>query len=285
MLITDHKAPPNSKLQQPLQMKTPFLSLVITTILILNVNASTVAHYHLDNDYLDSGGNDLHGTGTSNLSFTTANAPSADAGTHALNARNDYDFASVAHDALFTPNTFTLEAMVRVPVNYTNQSPTIGFTSQYVAHKQRSTGSGNGLSSYGLSIDQQSGVVHGVGSFTTGNAGISSTTTINDNEWHHIALTFNGSSLILYVDHVAANQIDNISGTVRHGVAPFLIGAGNFNTPTGSGSFRRNFQGDIDEVRVSDVALNSSDFLTVPEPSSSLLFGIAITSLLLRRRH
>ncbi|MGB0993118.1 MAG: LamG domain-containing protein, partial [Akkermansiaceae bacterium] len=256
-------------------MKTPSLFLALTTCVLLNANASTVAHYHLDGNYLDSGGDNLHGSGTSNLSFTTSTAPSSDAGTHALNARNDYDFAAVTHNDSFNLNTFTLEAMVRVPVAYTNQSPTIGFTSQYVAHKLRSTSTGSFLSSYGMSINQLSGVVNGTAAFTTGGVGLSSTTAINDNEWHHIALTFDGSSLRLYVDHVIANQVNNITGTVRTGVAPFLIGAGNFGTPAGNGAFRRNFQGDIDEVRLSDVALNSSDFLTVPEPSSSLLLGLA----------
>ena len=265
-------------------MNIPSLLVSLSVVQFLSLNASTVAHYHLDNDYLDSSGNNFHGTGVGGLAFTTSTAPSADAGSHALNARVDVDFVTVPHNASFSLNTFTLEAMVRVPENYTNTSTNIGVTSQYVAHKQRSTGTGNSLSSYGISIDQSSGVARSTAALNTGGVSLAGSNPINDNEWHHLALTFNGSSLTLFLDGVIEAQTNQLTGTILQGNAPFLIGAGNFGTINGSGTFRRNFQGDIDEVRLTDAVLSADQFLSIPEPTSAALILLSSLSLLKRRR-
>lgn len=248
------------------------------------VQAATVARYSFENDYQDSSGNDHHGAATGGLSFSSDTAASAEAGLASLNARTDFDFMTVGHDTAFELNELTIEALVRAPVTFTNSRPLGGINSQYVAHKLRSTGSGSFLSSYGFSVDQTNGLVRATLALSSGGIALLSTTAINDEEWHHIALTFNGTEARLYIDGAVEDQESSLTGSVLHGSAPFLVGAGNFATPAGTGTFRRNFQGDIDEVRVSDVALTSTQFIAVPEPSSSLMMCLGAFLLLKRRQ-
>ena len=56
-----------------------------------------------------------------------------------------------------------------------------------------------------------------------------------------------------------------------YGDQPLYIGAGNFNGPTGS--FRRNFDGQIDEVRISSAALTTSQMLSNLAPTAITLNG------------
>lgn len=78
---------------------------------------------------------------------------------------------------------------------------------------------------------------------------IQSTAIIPVNEWHHIAVIYDGTEANIYIDGVvegaATASLDPpVSNTER-----FLISAANFTSPT------RFFQGNIDEVRVWSVAL------------------------------
>lgn len=79
-----------------------------------------------------------------------------------------------------------------------------------------------------------------------GGAGLSGNTPVNDGQWHHVAATFKSGLVQLYVDGVLDTS-GNISG-VNTSTGNFMIG-------------RRvdgvnHFEGDIDELRVWDVALN-----------------------------
>ena len=104
----------------------------------------------------------------------------------------------------------------------------------------------------------------------------------NDGLWHHLAMTYDGSQLKLYIDGVltetgsATGSIDSEVGT--------LIGQHNFLSPTNSDTFG----GLIDETLVYNRALSATEISTlaqiptqnIPEPASFfiLLLGLAIIS-------
>ncbi|MBK1828698.1 LamG domain-containing protein [Haloferula rosea] len=255
-----------------------------------SLHGGTVAHYRFENDYTDSSGNGLDGAGNGALAFDSNVAASDDAGSSALNATADFDYVSVSHNAAFELQTFTLEAFVRVPTQYTNTVGTVGPNSQYIAHKLRSTSSGSFLSSYGISVDQSSsagsnlqpGAVRATIALSTGGISLTSNAAINDNAWHHVALTFSGTVATLYVDGRVEDVIGGLGGSVLHGDAPFLVGSGNFAGSTSV--FRRNLDGWVDEVRLTNTTLSPSEFLVVPEPSTALLGCLGLAGLLLRRR-
>ncbi|NRA91453.1 MAG: T9SS type A sorting domain-containing protein, partial [Psychroserpens sp.] len=74
-----------------------------------------------------------------------------------------------------------------------------------------------------------------------------STTTIPDDEWHQVAATYDGTNLKIYIDGVEDINEDKTAPVDTD--ESFYIAAAGKGTPT------QHFRGNIDEVRVWDVAL------------------------------
>lgn len=104
--------------------------------------------------------------------------------------------------------------------------------------------------------------------------GIESISNIFDGQWHHLAGTYDGSTVELFVDGVSQDTIS--------------VGAfSNNNRDIRIGSARNNgrfFNGQIDELRVSNSVLSPSQFLSVPEPTSAVVLMFGVIGLLGRRR-
>jgi hypothetical protein len=118
----------------------------------------------------------------------------------------------------------------------------------------------------------------GLGSGSPGfNQSFTTTAAVANGLWHHVAMTYNGTTRVmdLFVDYV-----DVGGGTVANALV-YDDSAMRFG---GSGGGRA-FDGNIDEVRLSDSVLAPNEFLrAVPEPSSVALGAIAAMTLLGRRR-
>jgi hypothetical protein len=107
------------------------------------------------------------------------------------------------------------------------------------------------------------------------NQGVTSSFVLNDGQWHHIAMTYDGSTrdFVIYADYDEVG-----SGTTTFDLVydndVFEIGhvAG------------RGFDGWVDEVRLSDTVLMPSQFLAVPEPASLMMLVPAMLMIRRRRR-
>jgi len=104
--------------------------------------------------------------------------------------------------------------------------------------------------------------------------GTGSTTNFFDGNWHHIAGTYDGSTIELFVDGIS--QGTEMAGTYVSNTRDIRIGSARNNG--------RFFNGQIDEVRISDSVLSPSQFLSVPEPSSASIVAFATIGLFSRRR-
>ena len=82
---------------------------------------------------------------------------------------------------------------------------------------------------------------------------------VEDGEWHHLALTYShaGRAVKLYVDHVLRASGNSFSNLVYDSNSLFI----------GQGAGGRAFDGWIDEVRISDEVLSPERFLTASAPS------------------
>jgi hypothetical protein len=91
---------------------------------------------------------------------------------------------------------------------------------------------------------------------------------VTDGRWHHWAFTFQPnasdstkSDIAFYLDHVRLGSIQTLPGRVAYDdTLRFAIGEG--------GS---SFTGLIDEVRISDCVLASSEFLRAEKPGLTIL--------------
>jgi len=74
---------------------------------------------------------------------------------------------------------------------------------------------------------------------------------------HHLAVTFDGATISLYIDGVPKGSTSWNLGTVYYGANDVLIGADNF-----SFGYLRRFDGHIDDVRIWDRALTQTEITT-----------------------
>jgi hypothetical protein len=86
-----------------------------------------------------------------------------------------------------------------------------------------------------------------------------STTRLDDNNWHHVAVTYDGAFARIYIDGVLENS-RGASGTITNTSHPVVIGAMRETGPAG-----RYLNGDIDEVRIWNKALSASDILALKD--------------------
>ena len=93
--------------------------------------------------------------------------------------------------------------------------------------------------------------------------GVSTTTSVLDDEWHHIAGVFNGSQFEIYVDGALSNTFA-FSGSIVNNTREVEIGRS-----WGGGAPTRFFHGLIDEVRYFDAALSASDIQAIFDAGSA----------------
>lgn len=116
---------------------------------------------------------------------------------------------------------------------------------------------------------------------------VRSTMSLMDNQWHHIAGTYDSTTSVisLYIDGILDNSV-TVAGSYASNGRSVNIGASWHGTQAPN----RFLIGDIDELRISDTALTSSQFLNgplapVPLPAGlPFLLGALGALVLLRAR-
>ena len=102
------------------------------------------------------------------------------------------------------------------------------------------------------------------------------------NAWHHIAVTYDGSTVIAYVDGMEEGRLNATLATHNN---PILIGGPRFN------SNRVGADASLDDFRIYARALNPGEVqdlyntTRIPEPSTFGLLGFGLVGLLAVRRN
>ncbi|MFF2774198.1 LamG-like jellyroll fold domain-containing protein [Streptomyces sp. NPDC058052] len=106
-----------------------------------------------------------------------------------------------------------------------------------------------------LEIDPNGYLVGAFDTVGTSENAMSSGKAVDDNQWHHVALTSNGTSQTLYVDGVSTGTL---AGPVDHGGKTYTyLGAGYSNRMWATGEGDRHFAGALDEAAVYHRALDA----------------------------
>ncbi|HSI20581.1 MAG TPA: LamG domain-containing protein [Verrucomicrobiae bacterium] len=237
------------------------------------VDANTLGLWHLNNPagqyVMDASTNANHGTvgtdntvssddpylvspslaGTAKVS-AVALLHSSDTG-KGLSFDGSADYVSVPDNANldFAYNQdFSVGVWIKAPSTQANT----GTTYNNIIHKWN----GSGVVGYPYTLriqNQTSGTAGKITAFRSddlsNNPSLSSTVTVNDNLWHHVAFVKSGSTLRLYVDGVAnGSTTDTTTGDTTN-ASPLTIGARGTNY----------FQGSLDEVRIYSAALSGAN--------------------------
>lgn len=262
-------------------MKIPALIYLTTA---LGAQAALVAHYPFDGDATDASGNgnDLTAYAADETNFPSVSATGGRAGGFAgFDGQNLFN-------TMFTPvsgdDSRTLSMFVRTTADNSGSS---GTNTMFFA--------GWGNPGTGTRVRYDLGLEGGTNNqlrneYNAGAATSSATVGLNDGDWHHVAVVWDGSTASFYLDGAAYGTA--APGALATGSEIGLtIGgdtrAGGVLTETSTQTPNRYLTGDLDDVRVYDEALDAPQIAAlaaVPEPATSVLGLLGALGLLRRRR-
>lgn len=247
------------------------LLIVLCGAVICCAHAATVAHYRFEDRsngsqvsvITDTGPNGINGNveGSSPLRFTSDVAPYPEAGQGALYAVGDFNFGRIPHHPAFElPGAFTIEFFVRASKRYENWGGVGPHLRHTILGKKISTEEG-AENTFSFAYEPLRGRV--VLAVRADTREMGSGVDLRDDRWHHVAWVVSRTeseySMGFYVD----GECDSFSASSSPmnfdwGTGPWCIGADNF----ANDAQRGNFDGEIDEIRISDVELGPADFVT-----------------------
>jgi len=228
----------------------------------INAKASTVGLWLFDEGIgnIASDSSAYNNDGTIYGATWSSDTPFSYTGDHALSFDGIDDYIQISNSSsLNLTNAFTFEAWIKLE--------STGF--RYIGDKYHI---------YGLKI--QDYIRRPLGFIKVGGSTyeVMSSEQIALNTWVHLATTYDGDALKIYVNGELRGTNSSPSGPINsYNSGDLFIGR------YGGGGY--NFNGLIDEVRISDEALSSSQLgydnsLMIPEPASLYLFAIGLIGLL-----
>jgi hypothetical protein len=278
---------------------TPKPKLALASSLILltgSLSASTVAYWNFDEGnpgqfFSENAADDLSGNGYSMSGFNTTFGPAYSAtGDTPSGTGLSLDTMSGGRDGYTTaaginnwePEQWTIEATVALD-NVNGFLTVIGRDGSSFGgalsdfYLQRHAGANSWRIDFSTAGGQR----------VTMDAGIAPTT----GTYYQLAITSDGVNSRFYVNDLSGNagyvEVGSVALTGADAAANALASNGaawTFGRGWYNGAFVDHMDGRIDEIRFSDTALSPSQFIAVPEPASTLLFGLAALGLIQRRR-
>jgi hypothetical protein len=189
----------------------------------------TVGLWHLNRSTVDASGVSAPGSVNGDATYTSLSAVGEAAGT--FDGTGDY--IRVTDTAVLKPTKITIEAWVQ----------TTSAAANYVLGKYTATP----FPGYAIAVNN---ITAGkISCWVGGAAWTTSLSTVTDGNWHHVACSYDGAYVSVYVDGVLEAVQAQTANLV--GVTDLFIGS--YITPS------NYWNGQIDEVRISNIARSSKE--------------------------
>lgn len=223
----------------------------------------------------DTSGNGLNGVSTGGV--YGANVP-VGGGSLSGNYSGDFNYITVSDDPLLRLQEFT----VSLDIYADNPNSPGGATpSTLIAKKIQQAGVY--IANYGANYNPGTDQLEAYISWSSGNGITLSATGLTEGQWHHVSFVLDrdvsgaDDFFGLYINGALIDSVTQEIPTLGYTNGDLVIGAGNFGSGA-TDTFRRNFDGSIDNVEIYDGNV-------IPEPMHfGLLAGLAVLLGLLGRK-
>lgn len=251
-------------------IRTTIHALCVLAFVVPATYGAVVRHYSFDTDFTDSSGNGQDGTltdvGTVGNSMITTTAGTYMFGGGAMDFSDDRDYIAVPSLTFGSGSAYTISFWAQKDDAARDWNMAIGQrdnTSFFIAPR----GSANNTLRWRSSDS------------TAGRQEDFSVT--SDTDWHHYAVVASGTTISLYLDGgFVSSGTGKQTGFIVDTIGEAYTSANDFD-----------FQGRIDEVWILNEAADATTISNlhsfnslVPEPSSTIFFGVAGLLFILRRR-
>ena len=230
----------------------------------VRVSGQTIAYYHFDGA-AGSNAVSLVDSGPSNITGTVQGSAVFGPGVlgNCLDLSGDLDYGVIPNSpSLTTTNDWTIEFFFKANLPYT----IYGFSPALV-NKIYTPNVGNSLSSYVCFLTDVGQLYLQIGFSESSAVDLTPAAPINfaDGKWHHCAFSCKidqtNTTFSLFGDYTLLASASGVYPPILWANYPVYVGAGNFPNGQDNGQFRRNFDGQIDELRFSSVALQPWQFI------------------------
>ncbi len=260
-----------------------FVFLVLLSVFCMPVSGGLIAHYTLDetsgntaNDSV-SDPNYYHGLLNDN-GFDTGSTTGLIGNALMFNGSSDFiQLERVTSQATPPPaeqvpalglEQFTLAAWFnKTGTGFIGTTGGGGVTGIPIIAKGTGEGDGSSMDmNYWMGIDTDSDVIAADFESTDSsynNHPLRGTTVIGDNTWYHIALTYNGTAMILYLNRFEDARLETSDTPRNDSIQPAAIGGALYSIFRSGKLYAQLFEGMIDDARIYDNALADSEILTL----------------------
>ncbi len=219
----------------------------------VDIISGLIVHYKLDGNYDDFSGNNYNASPNGNIVFVNDRHGQAQSAINTTNPANNSTYLNMGNPLKIQQlnNQMTVSVWIRQTQTWFDDNGTMPIINKW------DNGSSTGWW-LGLEMNNPNNMTNKIKWRVSGATYTISTANVATQAWQHIVGTYNGSQLKVYLNGNVVGTA-NYTGSIQNTGLNAFIGRYASGTPSDG----INFRGDLDEIKIYNRALNSSEISTL----------------------